>query len=314
MSQESSTHLAILHDRAAMFKAVRLFFEQRGVLEVDTPMLSKSAPIDVHIDILETKAVDNQKGYLHSSPEYGMKKLLSKGLGDIFQLSHVYRQGEISSRHQIEFTMIEWYRQNFSFSRLLQETTELIFLFLGKIPYEILSYEAVLRKKHSIDALSLPLEDLKAFCKNLGLVLDSTDRDVYLSFLWDIAEESLGKDCLSCITHFPASQAALSKTFEENGKHYAARFECYYQGIELANGYHELTDAVEQRKRLQEQNKKRLSLNKQELPIDLLFLNALEKLCNQEYFGVAVGFDRLMMLRHKAKHITEILPLSWDDA
>lgn len=313
MYQGSNTALAILQDRAAMFKAVRCFFEQREVLEVDTPMLSKSAPIDANIDILETEAFFNQKGYLHSSPEYGMKKLLAKGLGDIFQLSHVYRQGEVSSKHQIEFTMIEWYRKEFSFSKLLEETKQLIFLFLGELPYQILHYETVLKKEFNITPLSLPLQELSDFCKTLGLDSPSCDRDFYLSFLWDIAEQSLGNHQLSFITHFPASQAALSKTFEEKGNHYASRFECYYHGIELANGYHELTDSKEQFKRLLEQNNKRISLNKKPLPIDEGFLKSLDFLCHQEYFGVAVGFDRLMMLRHGTDHIAEILPLSWDD-
>lgn len=313
MYQESNTSLTILQDRAAMFKAVRFFFEKRNVLEVDTPMLSKSAPIDANIDILETEAFFDQKGYLHSSPEYGMKKLLAKGLGDIFQLSHVYRQGEVSARHQIEFTMIEWYRKEFSFSRLLEETKQLIFLFLGKLPHEILHYETVLKKEFHINPLSLPLQKLSDFCNALGLDASSDDRDFYLSFLWDIAEQSLGKHHLSFVTHFPASQAALSKTFEEKGNHYASRFECYYHGMELANGYHELTDAKEQSKRLVEQNNKRMSLNKKPLPIDESFLKALDSLSDQEYFGVAVGFDRLMMLRHNASHIAEILPLSWDE-
>jgi elongation factor P--(R)-beta-lysine ligase len=313
MFQEFKTHIEILQDRAAMFKSVRLFFDERGVLEVDTPILSKSAPIDAHIDILETQASFNQKGYLHSSPEYGMKKLLAKGVGDIFQLSHVYRQGELSSRHQIEFTMIEWYRKDFSFSKLLEETKELIFLFLGELPYELLHYETLLQRVHHIDPFTTPVKDLSDLCKNHGLDINSDDRDVYLSFLWDIAEQSLGDNKLSFITHFPASQAALSKTFEEKGKSYASRFECYYQGMELANGYHELTDPIEQKKRLLEQNKKRLSLDKTPLPIDEGFLNALNILSHENYFGVAVGFDRLMMLRHHADNITDILPLGWDE-
>lgn len=302
-----------LRDRAFMFKKVRSFFEERSILEVDVPILASTAPIDPYIDILEMEAFPHQKGYLHSSPEYGMKKLLAKGLHNIYQMSHVYRKEELSPKHAIEFTMIEWYRSPFSFLALLEETKELIHLFLNNLPYEIISYSAALEKTHSINPLLLSLEDLSLFCKNLGLSIKSSDKDVYLSFLWDLAEKTLGQDKLTFITHFPASQAALSNTFEENGVHYASRFECYHQGLELANGYHELTDANEQRKRLIESSLKRASLEKSPLPIDEKFLSALKALTDKEFYGVAVGFDRLMMLRHKVSDIQEILPLSWKD-
>jgi lysyl-tRNA synthetase class 2 len=276
-------------------------------------MLSKWAPIDAHIDILETKASFTESGYFHSSPEYGMKKLLAKGLGDIFQLSHVYRQGEISSKHQIEFTMIEWYRKHFTFWKLLDETHALMTLFLGQLPHTILRYEEPFQRVYSINPFTSSLQELHELCHTLGFHSPPLeDKDVYLSFLWDQLEPSLGKDHLCFITHFPGSQAALAKTFIEEHQHYASRFECYYQGMELANGYHELTDPIEQKKRLLEQNNKRTSLNKPSLPIDEAFLNALHTLSQEEYFGVAVGFDRLMMLRHNTHHITDILPLGWE--
>lgn len=311
MYPESKT--ATLKDRAAMFKAVRSFFEARGVLEVDTPILSTSAPIDPHIDILETEALPNQVAYLHSSPEYGMKKLLAKGLSDIFQLSHVYRYGEVSSKHHIEFTMLEWYRSNFSFLELLQETQELISLFVGNLPCETVRYERILHTAHSIDPFHSSLDELRTKCHSLGLHTQSEDRDLYLSFLWDCAEPSLGSQGLLCVTHFPASQAALSRVLIEEGVAYARRFEYYYQGLELANGYHELTDPNEQYLRLTAHNEKRKSLNKKPLPIDTGFLQALAVLNSQDFFGVAVGFDRLMMLRHHTREIRDILPLSWGE-
>lgn len=294
-----------------MFQSVRSFFAERGVLEVDTPMLSPYAPIDAHIDILETQAISDQLGYLHSSPEYGMKKLLAEGLTDIFQLSHVYRQGELSAKHQIEFTMLEWYRSGFSFTQLIQETYALITLFLGQTACTTLRYEEVFQSILSIDPFASSLEDLAQRCLELGLSASSFDRELYLSFLWDQIEPSLGHGRLTCITHFPASQAALSRTFVEDDKQYARRFECYYQGMELANGYHELTDPVEQKTRLIAQNNKRISCNKKPLPIDEGFLHALQQLHDRDFFGVAVGFDRLMMLRHHTHDISTILPLSW---
>lgn len=311
MSLESNSLAAILQDRALMFKAVRTFFENKGVLEVDTPILSKWAPIDAHIDILQTKATPSHQGYFHSSPEYGMKKLLAKGLGDIFQLSHVFRQGEIGNYHQVEFSMLEWYRSNFSFHKLILETKSLIELFLGSLPYKQTTYAQVLQSTFGIDPMIVPLAHLQHIAKENGFSSDSKDRDVYLSFLWDIAEESLDKE-LTCVTHFPASQAALAKTFEENNTKFASRFEFYYKGLELANGYHELTDPQEQHQRLLEQNEKRVSLGKEPLPLDLDFIKALQHLRSQEFFGVAVGFDRLMMLRHNKEHIEQILPLGWN--
>ncbi|MEI8300768.1 MAG: EF-P lysine aminoacylase EpmA [Chlamydiota bacterium] len=305
--------LARLQDRALMFKTVRTFFQERAVLEVDVPILSSTAPIDPYIDILETEASFNQKGYLHSSPEYGMKKLLAQGLHNIYQMSHVYRKEELSPKHAIEFTMIEWYRSPFSFLDLLEETRMLITLFLNDLPYEIIHYSFALKQAHGIDPLLLSVEELALFCKTLGLSIESSDKDVYLSFLWDLAEKTLGQNKLTFITHFPASQAALSNTFEEGGINYAARFECYHQGLELANGYHELTDPKEQRKRLIENSLKRNSLGKSFLPIDNNFLKALESLAGKDFYGVAVGFDRLMMLRHQVHHIQDILPLTWTD-
>lgn len=312
MSLESNTCLEILHDRAAMFKAIRAFFDERGVLEVDTPILSKSAPIDAYIDILTTQATPSHLGYFHSSPEYGMKKLLAKGLGDIFQLSHVFRQGEVGLRHQVEFTMLEWYRSAFSLDRLVQETKALISLALGDLPYTQLTYSAVFETVFGINPITITLDDLKRIAASRGFTSSSLDKDVYLSFLWDIAESKLDPNALVCVTHFPASQAALAQTFAEKDQLYAARFEFYCQGVELANGYHELTDPLEQTRRLHEQNAKRVALGKEPLPIDYAFIKALESLSSQEFFGVAVGFDRLMMLRHNKLNIEDILPIGWN--
>jgi len=296
-----------------MMKAVRSFFEGRYVLEVDTPILTSTAPIDPHIDILETEVSPQRKGYFHSSPEYGMKKLLAKGFSNIYQLSHVYRKGEIGPKHAVEFSMIEWYRSPFSFAQLVEETRELISLFLGDLPYDIVPYGFLLENVHGINPLTCSLEKLSSFCQSLGFYEATSDRDIYLSFLWDLVEPHLGKDKLTFVTHFPASQAALSNTFEEHGLAYAARFETYHKGLELANGYHELTHPEEQKKRLEAALNKRASLSKPPLPLDENLIKALENLRHRDFYGVAVGFDRLMMLRHKVSHIQDILPLSWDD-
>lgn len=302
-----SSPVTILKDRAAMFKAVRLFFEERDVLEVDSPVLSKYPPIDAYIDILKTEPTTSQVGYFHSSPEYAMKKLLAQGIGDIFQLSHVFRHGENSPLHLVEFTMLEWYRKNISLSSLLHETKELIFLFLPSLPIEVIKYEDVFLHYFGISPYEKNSTFLQNLCQEHGFYSSSYSLESCLDFLMSLAEKSLGAQKLTFVTHFPVWQAALSKTFTEDQREYAGRFECYYQGIELANGYHELLDPIEQRRRLMIQNQKRALLGKEEYPIDEQLLDALEKLKHEEYCGVAVGFDRLMMLRHSAQAIDEVV-------
>lgn len=267
--------------RADSLKAVRAFFDARGVMEVDTPILSEFAPIDTHIDIFEVIMSESKRGYLHSSPEYAMKKLLAEGVGDIYQLGHVYRKGESGRFHRPEFTMIEWYRIGTTFQEFLQENLDLVELFLGKQPVELLTYrEACARHAAGIEG----------------------DRHL----IWaTVVEPQFPKDCVTVVTHFPKEDAALARTTVLDGEEVAERFEIYYQGIELGNGYHELTDPVEQKRRLEEQNRQRLALGKEALPIDPELIAALEKGL-PDCYGIALGFDRLLMLKHGVTNILNI--------
>jgi len=298
-----------------MLSAVRSFFFARNVLEVDTPLLSHSAPIDEHIDVMCVD-LQNTKGYLHTSPEYAMKRLLSLGLGDIFQLSHVFRLGEFGRLHNPEFTMIEWYRTGLSFEDFIEETVELIQLFLGPYPYKHISYREAFLRYAKIDYVHASIQDLLECAASHGIALSSPsswDLDGLLQLLMaSVIEPHLGKEEIVVLGDYPASQAALAKTEKKEEETVAKRFEIYFQGIELANGYLELTDAQEQRSRFLRSNEQRSKAKKEVLPIDEFFLTALEQ-GFPECCGVAVGFDRLFMIKQKALSLKEILPFSWDE-
>lgn len=283
--------LELLSDRALMLRLSRRFFEERGVMEVDCPLLSFTAPIDAHIDLIKALYSKRNTAYLHSSPEYGMKRLLADGCGDIYQIGHVFRDGEHGRLHQPEFTLVEWYRKGFSFEEMIEETVNYITQFFSSDKVELISYK-------------------DAFIRYAGFdPFKETDRDLNL-ILGTEVEPRLGQEMLTVLTHYPADQAALARKTVHQEVETALRFEIYSQGIELANGYDELIDPIEQRDRLIEENRTRRELGKETYPIDEDFIQALEKgipaCC-----GVAVGFDRLMMLRRGANEINEVIPFSY---
>lgn len=283
MSLASVNRTDILKDRAMMLKSCRAFFEEREVLEVDVPILSSGASVDVHIELVQATCC-NQLAYLHSSPEFGMKQLLALGANDIYQISHVFRDFERGERHTPEFMMIEWYRLGFSFEQMIKETLELISLFLDPLfskDYEHYSYKQAFMRY------------AKRFPENVD------ERDEIWAFE---IEPHLGKNRITVIAGFPPEQAALSRISEQGE---AERFEVYFQGVELANGYHELIDPQEQLRRMRVANQERENLGKKTLPIDWDFIHALEQGL-PDCCGVAVGFDRLMMLRHQVKEIRDV--------
>lgn len=288
MSRALTNRLSILKDRARMLAKARAFFAEREVLEVDVPISSQSGSIDVHIDLVEADCM-GKRCFLHSSPEYGMKRLLAEGIGDIFQLSHVFRQGERGPKHNPEFLMAEWYRMGFTFEEMIDETIAFIHLFLDQIPTHVqqIRYRDV-------------------FINYLGFFPETIDeRDYRLAFE---IEPQLGQEGLTVIRDFPPEQAALSRVSPEG---FAERFEIFYKGTELANGYHELTDPLEQAARFQKGNLERAALGKKTYPVDTHLLEALKHGIG-DCCGVAVGVDRLMMLRHQAEQIEEVIPFCWE--
>lgn len=306
-----------LRDRAEMLRKARSFFHERNILEVDCPALGLSAPVDLHIEVMKVMLQDGLIGYLHTSPEYGMKRLLSQGIGDIYQISHVFRNGEIGPLHNPEFTMTEWYRLKMTFEAMIEETLNFIRLFLGELPSKHLSYRDAFQYYLNIDYTTHTARDLFLVAKHHDISLSddahSWDKDTLLQALMSIViEPHLGKDELLVLKHFPASQSALSKTATlPHGESIACRFEIYSRGMELANGYHELTDPIEQRRRFEQTNSERAKMGKEPLKIDEKFLQSLGDGL-PDCCGVAVGFDRLMLLRHQLPSLTSILPFSWE--
>jgi lysyl-tRNA synthetase class 2 len=314
----NSLKMERLRDRAYMFKQARLFFEKQNVIEVDCPILTAGASVDAHIDLMPALYQSKQKRYMHSSPEYGMKRLLAEGLGDIYQLSHVFRDGEYGFKHNPEFTMAEWYRLDFNLEQMIEDTVAFIRLFLGDLTFRSRSYRDTLIEYAGIDYVKLTEIDLLKYIKDHQIPyypsVHEEGKDALLNLILSATvEPKLGYDELYVLAYYPATQAALAKKRWHGEEQVAERFEVYYQGVELANGYHELTDAVEQRQRFIEANQMRTALGKSQLPLDEHFLKALEKgipNCS----GVAVGFDRLMMLRHKESLLANVIAWDWEEA
>lgn len=306
-----------LEDRAVMLKSARDFFYARDVVEVDCPILSKEASVDAHIDLITALHKGEETCYMHSSPEYGMKRLLADGMGDIYQLSHVFRDGEWSPKHNPEFMMAEWYRLGFSLEQMMEETIEFIRLFIGPLPYHIVNYRTIFLDETGIDYLTATEDELFAYIQAREIPFYSSvqeeGKDALLNLiLGSEIEPKLGTKELCVLAYYPASQAALACKRWHGEEQVAERFEVYYRGVELANGYHELTDAAEQRQRFEESNAFRESLGKNRLPPDERFLEALAKGL-PDCSGVAVGFDRLMMLRQKQNDISKVIPWGWNE-
>ncbi len=311
---EPSQHISILKDRAQLFSDVRAFFTQRKVVEVDCPIITQYAAVDQHIDLI-TAHCGKEIRYLHSSPEYGMKRLLVKGMGDIYQMSHVFRDSELGKKHNPEFTMIEWYRHALDYEAMMQETVELLSLFLGPLKSETLSYQEAFLQFTGLDYIEAEHKELLELFHTQQIPhhdsLADEESDTLLQMLFSaLVEPQFSPELTTIIKDFPATQAALAK-IDHHGKHpVAKRFEIYYSGMELANGYDELLDAEELLGRFHLANTKRIASNKSALPIDHALIDALKEGLPQSC-GVAVGFDRLMMLRHHVDHIESVIPFYW---
>lgn len=289
-----------------MLARARAFFSQRGLLEVDCCALQSCAPIDSNIDVMEVSITTQTTAFLHTSPEYAMKQLLAAGSGDIFYLGHVYRQGEIGRLHSPEFTMAEWYRIGIRFEEMIAETCGFIQLFLGDLPVRILSYRAAFEAYAGIDYTAANLVDV-ARALQPTLACQTWSQDALRHFILTHAiEPKLGNGELTVLCDYPPSEAALACVVQKNGESVAERFEIYSQGVELANGYHELNDPQELRRRFIEENASRRAASKTSYDLDEAFLAALGPKF-PDCCGVSVGFDRLMLLRHGCGSLNEVL-------
>jgi lysyl-tRNA synthetase class 2 len=302
-----------------MLASTRRFFSERSVMEVETPIALSHTVTDVQIHSFTIQG--DPPRYLHSSPEYAMKRLLASGSGDIFQICKVFRAEEQSRQHNPEFTMIEWYRLGFGLHEIMTETAQLVALLLQEptgapLPVELLSYNDALQRELGCDAFESTTASLAAQCAEHGLMpqsIASASRDDLLDFL--IATQvgpRLGQGKLTCLHHYPASQAALAEIDAQDPRT-ALRFELYAQGMELANGYVELASSAEQQQRFTQDLQLRRARGLPAVAVDKRLLAAIDAGLPR-CAGVAMGFDRVAMLALGCTHIAEVMAFPWERA
>ncbi len=307
--------------RAETLRQVRSFFDECGVLEVQTPVLGRAGSTDAYLSSMQSHCSGGGVSepldlYLQTSPEFHMKRLLAAGSGAIWQLAISFRNGEYSERHNPEFAMLEWYQPGYDLNDLMSEVQSLIEEVLGVGRFSCHSYRSLFQKHLQIDPFTSELSVMQQLShEKTGITANDMDRDACCDLLMSACiEPLLGQDEITFVTDYPASQAALAKVKQdEEGDRVAARFECYYRGIELANGYHELTDAEEQAKRFAADNDQRRSLGLPEVAVDQHLVDALASGI-PECAGVALGFDRLLMLKADAKRLSDVISFSIDRA
>ncbi len=324
-----------LERRERIIGAVRRFFGERGYVEVDTPALQVSPGLEPHLRAFRTELHDPRDGraaerYLHTSPEFAMKKLLVAGMPRIWQLAHVFRDGERSATHHPEFSMLEWYRVGASYRDLMAECTALVgasqeaagaeaLAWRGRRadargPWQRISIAAAFRELCGIDLLATvpdpaapDVELLAAVASHVGIAAHPGDdwETLYFRIFLERIEPSLGVGVPTILYDYPLSMAALSRRSPRDPR-LAERFEVYVCGLELANAFGELTDAAEQRQRFVTDQEKKWALYGETYPTDEDFLAALEHGL-PKCAGIALGFDRLVMLATGAEDIEEVL-------
>ena len=315
---QPSASIKTLQQRAKVLADIRFFFNQRQVMEVDAPVLSMAAVSDPFIDSMEVNYQHHpdseiQPYYLQSSPEYAMKRLLAAGSGCIYQMAKVFRNGEVGHKHNPEFTMLEWYRLGFDERHLMREVADLVSTISGINTFEEYSYQAVFETFLGIDILTATNELLAQTMNQHVEVSGEYDRDGWLNLLMSHCIEPQLKGAVF-IYDYPASQAALARVKQdEQGNTVAARFELFVNGIELANGYHELTDSDEQNRRFEQDLSERKALGLPQRPYDSRLVKALANGL-PDCAGVALGVDRLLMLALNKNAISEVMPFDFSRA
>jgi elongation factor P--(R)-beta-lysine ligase len=302
-----------LKRRSELLRKLREFFYDREFLEVETPLLSREVIPELHIEPLSFRSRDstNRRLWLQASPELHMKRLLAEGLTAIFQVTRSFRAGEHGKLHNPEFTIVEWYRTDDNMLAGMSLLDELCRTLLGTPPAIRTSYAGAFQTHLGICPHTASCEELAACAERHSIVaqgINSADRDEWLNLLLATKiEPQLGKQGPEFLFDYPASQAALAKTaLREHGIEVAERFELYWQGVELANGYHELTDAAELRARFIEVNKARAADGRPALPLPESLLSAMEQGI-PDSTGCALGFDRLVMLALGAESIGDVM-------
>ena len=302
--------------RAWVNRLVREFFFARDVLEVETPMMSRAGNTDANIasfalDFSGRTDGASRKRWLRTSPEFPLKRLLAAGVGDCFELGRVFRDGEAGGRHNPEFTMLEWYRVGWTLEPLIDETVTLVQAALSMMGRQAavsrVSFRDLYAERLGFDPMTADLDVVRNAAA--GIVIDGEDltRDDWLDLLMThTLQPTFGRDEIRVVYDYPATQSALARVVERDGVQVAERFELYLGALELANGYHELTDAVEQRRRFERDVAVRQARGDITPPLDEAVLDALAHgipACA----GVALGVDRLLMAMQETPHIADVL-------
>jgi lysyl-tRNA synthetase class 2 len=308
--------------RARLYTLIREFFAECGVLEVDTPIMSAAANTDPNIDSFSTQFsghndAGSRERWLRTSSEFAQKRLLAAGIGDCYELGRVFRNGEAGRRHNPEFTMLEWYRIGWDHRSLIDETIELVIAALGLVVKSAnvhkCTYRELFRATTELDPFVATDAELRAALGDVRVDAVGLLRDDWLDLLLTHRiQPGFPPDRITVVYDYPASQCALAKIRNDDPP-VAERFELYVGAQELANGYHELTDADEQRARFLRDNARRRERGLRELPIDENLLAALES-GMPACAGVALGIERLLMAMSGTDDIRDVLAFSFADA
>ena len=322
MSDETkSVLLPSLHLRARLYALVRSFFADRQVLEVETPILSAAGNTEPNIESFTTHFSGHvdagaRERWLRTSPEYPLKRLLAAGVGDCYELGRVFRNGEAGGRHNPEFTMLEWYRVGWDHHRLMEETIALVQAALAmagkRADVMVTTYRQLFLDTLAIDPDQATVEELRAPLAEFGIDPDGLVRDDWLDLLiTHRMQPAFPTDRITVIHDYPASQCALARV-RPCEPPLAERFELYLGRYELANGYHELNDATEQRGRFERDNTVRRKRGAREVPLDEKLLAVLGAM--PDCAGVALGVERLLMCLAGTDAIADVLAFPFADA
>lgn len=311
MNWKPQITISHLKARAEFLQKIRTFFDSRGYYEVDTPIISQGVSLDPHISSMQ---IQGEQRFLQTSPEFAMKRLVAAGSGPIFQMGKVFRQSEQGRKHNPEFTMLEWYRPEVNLAQFMLEVDALLQNLLYTKPSQVITYQTLFEEFCQFNPHTASLSRIIEVAKSRPDAphTEELDRDDWLGFIQSsLIEPNIAKDAPVFVTEFPLSQCALAKIIPGDPPR-SARFEVFYQGFEIANGYDELNNAAEQLQRFLKDNQKRESLGFPTLPIDQRFLNAVDHLPN--CCGVAMGVDRLLQILLNQDSIANVIPFAWDQA
>jgi lysyl-tRNA synthetase class 2 len=324
---QAGTDLDMLQMRARMLSDIRAFFAERDVLEVETPVLSRYATTDLHLDSMQCH-VGGRRYFLNTSPEYAMKRLLAQHRAPIYQVSRAFRDDEIGQYHNPEFSLLEWYRPGFDDVMLMAEVEVLVRRLYRRddrpqaISIQRISYHDAFLKVLGVDPHEITAYECHSLAIERGIDIpegmgkSESDRDAWLDwFLTQAVMPSVSAGhAFTLLCDYPVSQAALAAIApDETGRMVAKRFELFFGELELANGFLELTDADEQRRRFDRDNRLRQAAGKQAMPVDEYLLDALAHGMPSSA-GVALGLDRLLMVLSDSASIDKVIGFTVDNA